>query len=176
MLTSDELNRTELQFWTHAFHRDCQLSFQASIGDVAFTFDTLRTCNEYLRILLVSLLPSVFWCCWLGGRKAIRPVENWVVGWWRGYLSGARCGLAYGPADATATHCLAHPASPGQRAVKRVCVCVDTPSWWIHSLSVQLLRSNPCSATRGQGARHPGHSSHTCDATHFHLVRPQNGT
>ena len=31
---------------------------------------------------------------------------NWVVGCWRGYLSGARCRLAYGPADATATHCL----------------------------------------------------------------------
>ena len=35
-----------------------------------------------------------------------RPVKNWVVGCWRGYLSGARCRLAYGPADATATHCL----------------------------------------------------------------------
>ena len=47
--------------------------------------------------------------------------------------------LAYGPADATATHCLllqlnpdwfyllvpAHLGSPGQRAVKRVCVCVN---------------------------------------------------
>ena len=33
-----------------------------------------------------------------------------VVGCWRGYLSGARCRLAYGPADATATHCLLlHP-------------------------------------------------------------------
>jgi len=29
-----------------------------------------------------------------------------VVGCWRGYRSGARCRLAYGPADATATHCL----------------------------------------------------------------------
>ena len=57
---------------------------------------------------------------------------------WHSYLSGARCRLAYGPADSTATHCLfsskiqigftfmvpAHPGSPGQRAVKRVCVCV----------------------------------------------------
>jgi len=43
--------------------------------------------------------------CWLGGRKGIRPVKNRVVGWWRGYLSGARCRLAYGPADAIATHC-----------------------------------------------------------------------
>ena len=69
----------------------------------------------------------------MGGRKGTRPVKNRVVGCWCGYLSGARCGLAYGPADATATHCLskiqigftflvpAHLGSPGQRAVKRVC-------------------------------------------------------
>jgi len=30
----------------------------------------------------------------------------WVVGCWRGCLSAVRCRLAYGPADATATHCL----------------------------------------------------------------------
>ena len=29
-----------------------------------------------------------------------------VVGYWHGYLSVARCRLAYGPADGTATHCL----------------------------------------------------------------------
>ena len=65
-----------------------------------------------------------------------------MVGCWRGYLSGARCRLAYGPADATAStvkrdatvSCFskiqigftflvpAHPGSPGQRAIKRVCV------------------------------------------------------
>jgi len=50
--------------------------------------------------------PSVLWRCWLGSRKGIRPVKNWLVGCWRGYLSGARCRLAYGPADATDTHCL----------------------------------------------------------------------
>ena len=52
--------------------------------------------------------------------------------------NGARCRLAYGPADATATHvsCFskiqigftflvpAHLDSPGQWAVKRLCVCV----------------------------------------------------
>ena len=51
---------------------------------------------------------------------------------WHGYRSGARCRLAYGPADATASHCLllgctflvpAHPGSPGKRAIKCVCVC-----------------------------------------------------
>jgi len=57
---------------------------------------------------------------------------------WHGYLSGAKCRLAYGQADASATHCLllqlnpdwfylsvpAHLGGPGKRAVKRVCVCV----------------------------------------------------
>ena len=43
----------------------------------------------------------MLWRCWLGGRKGIRPVKNRVVGYWCGYLSGARCRLAYGPADAT---------------------------------------------------------------------------
>ena len=45
----------------------------------------------------------MLWRCWLEGRKGIQPVKNRVVGCWRGYLSGARCRLAYGPADATAT-------------------------------------------------------------------------
>jgi len=50
------------------------------------------------------LLPSVLWCCWLGGRKGVWPVKNWVVRYWHGYLSGVRCNwFAYGPADATAT-------------------------------------------------------------------------
>ena len=29
--------------------------------------------------------PSVLWHCWLGSRKGIRPVKNWVVGCWHGY-------------------------------------------------------------------------------------------
>ena len=56
--------------------------------------------------IIIIIVPSVLWHCWLGGRKGIRPVKNWVVGCWHSYLSGARCRLAYGPADATATHCL----------------------------------------------------------------------
>ena len=52
----------------------------------------------------VDILPSLLLCCWLGDRKGIRPVKNWVMGCWCGYLSGARCRLAYGPAGATATH------------------------------------------------------------------------
>ena len=58
------------------------------------------------------------------------------MGYWCGYLPGARCRIAYGPADATDTHCLllnseiqivfafllpAHLDSPGKKAVKRGC-------------------------------------------------------
>jgi len=54
----------------------------------------------------IYILPSVFWRYWLGGRKGIRPVKNWVAGCWRGYVYAARWRFAYGPDDATATHCL----------------------------------------------------------------------
>ena len=66
----------------------------------------VRSRHLLLLVHTVSIIPSVLWRCWLVGRKGIRPVKNWVVGCWRGYLSGARCRLAYDPADATATHCL----------------------------------------------------------------------
>ena len=56
--------------------------------------------------IIAYIIASVLWCCWLGWREGIRPVKNWVVGCWHGYLSGARCRLAYGLADATATHWL----------------------------------------------------------------------
>ena len=64
-------------------------------------WDTLYTSKREVPV------PSVLRCCWLGGRKGIRPVKNSVVGCWRGCLSGARFRLAYGPADAAATHSLA---------------------------------------------------------------------
>ena len=49
-------------------------------------------------------VPSVLWRCWLGGRNGIRPVKNWVVRYWHGYLSEVRCKwFAYGLANATAT-------------------------------------------------------------------------
>jgi len=55
------------------------------------------------------------------------PVE-WVVGCWRGYLSGARCRLAYyGPADATATHCLLLQQNPGWIGTGLVPAHLDSP-------------------------------------------------
>jgi len=72
----------------------------------------------------------------VGQQEGHPACKKRVVGCWCGYLSGVRCRLAYGPTDATATHCLllrkiqigftflvlAHLGSPGKRAIKRVCV------------------------------------------------------
>ena len=95
-------------------------------------------CSDNSLHLFVMISPSVHWRCWLGGRKGIRPVKNWVVGCWHGYLSGVRCRFACGPADATATHYLllqqiqigftflvpAYPGSPGQNLESRKIVVV----------------------------------------------------
>jgi len=35
-------------------------------------------------------LPSVLWHSWMGVRKSIQPVKNWVMRCWYGYLSGAK--------------------------------------------------------------------------------------
>ena len=51
------------------------------------------------------LVLSVLWRCWSVGCQEGHPAYKkwkWVVRYWRGYLSGARCKwFAYGPADAT---------------------------------------------------------------------------
>ena len=109
----------------------------------------------------------MLWRCWLGGRKGIRPVKNWVVGCWHGYPSGARCRLAYGPADATATHCLllnkiqsgftflvpAHPGSPGKGPLNG-CVCVCVIKDYIHTLTCtskhNIKRFIPASSNSGR--------------------------
>ena len=87
---------------------------------------------------MLVFMPSVLWRCWLGGRKGIRPVKT---EWWG---AGTVISLEWGADLHTAqlmplpltVSCFskiqigftflvpAHPGSPGQRAVKRVCVSV----------------------------------------------------
>jgi len=65
-----------------------------------------------LRSSLLTISDALLHCAFsaltlLVGRQEGHPAcKKRVVGCWRGCLSGARCSLAYGPADATATHCL----------------------------------------------------------------------
>jgi len=59
---------------------------------------------------LINIFVILYVCSdihyWLGSRKGVWPVKNWVVGCWHGYMPGARCRFAFVPADATGTHCL----------------------------------------------------------------------
>jgi len=89
--------------------------------------------------MLYNALPSVLWRCWLGDRKGIRPVKK--LDWWgTGVVicleRGADLHMAQLMPLPLTVSCsskiqtgftflvLAHPGSPGQRAVKQVCVCV----------------------------------------------------
>ena len=104
---------------------DCGTTFHPDYGGWPLTFsdnlwnsiylatEALSKSVEYVGSIQINLcfqsfdgVPSVLWRCWLGVRKGIQPVKNWVVECWCHYLSGVRCRLACGPADATATHCL----------------------------------------------------------------------
>jgi len=104
-----------------------------------------------------SLVWGMLWRCWLGGRKGIRPVKNWVVGCWRGYLGwAADLHIAQQMPLPLTVSCssksrlvltfLVLPfwyllCSPGwsrtnsRRAVKRLCVCV----YWSESFTARKL-------------------------------------
>ena len=75
-------------------HHACLLvTFWASLAAFSFTsglpLDITTNCNNWQMVNCCCILlrniplqcfsPSVLWRCWLGGRKGIRPVKNWVV-------------------------------------------------------------------------------------------------
>ena len=94
---------------------------------------------SFLLLPSLILLHSVVWCCWLGVRKSIGPVKNWVMRCWRGCLSGVRCKwFAYGPTDATATHIITCFINfPGSTVPPQFSV----PKWYINSESFLLPSS-----------------------------------
>ena len=137
----------------------------------AFTFfcQWIYTVGFTSRRKLPSvLLPSVLWHCWLGGRKGIWSVKNWVV-WGAGVVIclewGADLHMAQLMPLPLTVSCFsniqigfaflvpAHPGSPGQRAVKRVCVwgCVCVCVCFSHHEG--HLQSSPvvsCTTTSAQ--------------------------
>jgi len=46
--------------------------------------------SRFSRLVVSLWLPSVLWQCWVGAKKSIRPVKNWMMGCWHGYLFGGR--------------------------------------------------------------------------------------
>jgi len=43
--------------------------------------DKFQKSSKTTVCVCCSQLPSVLWCCWLGGRNGLQPVKNWVSGW-----------------------------------------------------------------------------------------------
>jgi len=128
--------------------------FQATCAKYS-NFRVIKTNAAILTRFCTTIELSVLWHCWLGVRKSIRPVTNWVMGCWHGYLSGVWCKwFAYSPADGTAISCfsksrmvcLSGAGLPGLSWKKRLlnvcmCVCGDfkvlfmchlTNLWWHH--------------------------------------------
>ena len=105
-------NQTDLQtclrqIWTHpSLHKT--LIHLSSLSIICHAQENKCTVNSYFSILDVCIMLNAFNAlALLVGRQGRHPAcKNWVVGCWHGYLSGERCRLVYGPADATATHCL----------------------------------------------------------------------
>jgi len=68
---------------------------------------TLIFIGIYIFVYILGLYYAFSAFMPLVGQQEGHPAcKKRVVGCWHGYLSGARCRLAYGSADATATHCL----------------------------------------------------------------------
>jgi len=108
----------------------------------------------------ISFVPSVLWRCWLGGRKGIRPEKKLVVS--AGMVicleRGADLHMAQPMPPPLTVSCFsiihigftflvpAHPGSPGQMAVKHVCVCVCVCVWLCVCLLYHLLHRSSSAA------------------------------
>ena len=67
------------------------LAHTESVGKL-ITFWLTSSVYDLPKIINIHrFMPSVLCHCWLGSRKGIQPVKNWVIGCWRGCLSGASC-------------------------------------------------------------------------------------
>jgi len=68
---------------------------------------SLRLYFILVFVIVKYFVPSVLWCCWLGGRKGIQSVKKLSGGMlvWLSVWSD-EVQIAYGPAAATDTRCL----------------------------------------------------------------------
>ena len=103
--------------------------------------DPCNNCSRFYRltdgIFLCYPAQSAFSALMLlvGQQEGHSAFKKLSGGCWYGYLSGAKCRLTYGPADATATHCLF--ASVKSRLV--------LPLWyWLTRVVLEKLPLNGC--------------------------------
>ena len=107
-------------------------------GKRHFTLGVIWPSRTFAPVSFCTYLPSVLWRCWLGGRKGIQPVKTewWGAGMIICLERGADLHMFQLMPLPLTVYCFSkiqidftflvptHPGSPGQRAVKRVCVCV----------------------------------------------------
>ena len=96
----ESLMTTAINQWTRVgARRYCQLSWSTTVQFLSVYLSRVKSITRFddrytdakfskFRVwnkvpegnTLILEIPSVHWHCWLGGRKGIRPVKNWVVG------------------------------------------------------------------------------------------------
>ena len=79
------MNNHIIKLW-HRAVGSCTLHWQNLIYEWLWWVSPPVTRDTGVQFPDWDPIPSVLWRCWLGGRKGIWPVKNWVVGCWRGYL------------------------------------------------------------------------------------------
>ena len=101
---TDGLSELPCCVWTWTVHPTQHVSMHTARGNTRQSYIARCSSNTvWLYKCLYCCLQCFDAVGWAAGR-ASGLQKNWVVGCWCVYLSGARCRLAYGPADATATH------------------------------------------------------------------------
>jgi len=112
---SEHVRAAGLQASQHSANGFCRQLMTLALSCLIILTNQLRTANNQEastvphKWLLCTKRPlGHLKRCSFNNIKIIMHLflTSWVVGCWRGCLSGARCRLAYGPADSTATHCL----------------------------------------------------------------------
>ena len=87
--------------------KKCSDSHYFDLSCIYVRIEVIQLSRTKMSVVYYTLCVAFSALTLLVGRQEGHPAcKKLSGGCWRGYLSGARCRLAYGPADATATHCL----------------------------------------------------------------------
>jgi len=130
-ITDKHTNKT----LSHIRPTNCMHNISIRQSDSFLLEKLLQYLHHFQRL---TNMPLVLWRCWLGGRKGIRPVKTewWGTGMVIFLVHGANLHMAQLMPLPHTISCFikiqtgfaflvpAHPGSPGEGTVKRVCVCV----------------------------------------------------
>ena len=96
---SNRLSRKPENVWNYDSHKENIGSLMQTQGNYLL----LTSVFSMLQCLVFVFSALTLLVGWQEGHPACKKLRG---GYWHGYLSGVRCRLAYGSADATGTHAL----------------------------------------------------------------------